>query len=338
MSDIHKSFLEPFFIEMNKKFDKEWCVLHSYESLPNYSESDVDMAFSGADINALEELILTTAKTQGWTVYQKLWYDSEQCFYYVLKENNNDIELAIDFLIDRKGVGKYGFETTKLTSDCNRWNEIVPIPNSSVAFSYKLVKRVVKHRDLSLDNEYLLNHFNRANISEIYSILENQFGKEGLNLLVPYLDKKDFSISKNDRNQLMSMKKKNRFARFYWETQRVFNRIVKPCGMIISLPEVIEDDEKKQLVKELETRVGLLFRFVRYQEKAGLFFKFKSLIGSTLVIESSNVPTVKKHWTSSEKVIEELSDAKKKTVNDLSESYYNIILKTFKERKRFKEL
>ena len=338
MSSIHKSFLEPFFIEMNKIFDKEWCVLHSYETLPNYSESDVDMAFSGADINALEELILKTAKNQGWTVYQKLWYDSEQCFYYVLKDNKDDIELAIDFLIDRKGVGKYGFETTKLTSECNRWNEIVPIPNSSVAFSYKLVKRVVKHRDLSLDNEYLLNHFNQADMSEIYSILDNQFGKKGLDILVPYLNKKDFSISKSDRNNLMSMKKKSRVSRFYWETQRIFNRISAPCGMVISIPSTMEENDKNQFIKELEARVGLLFRFVRYEEKAAWFLKFKSLIGSTLIIESSTELSIQNDWLGSKKSMVEVEDKENQTVENLIEIYYAEILKTFKERKRFKEL
>ncbi len=327
-NNIHQSFLEPFFQEMNKLFDQQWCVLHSYETLPNYSESDVDMAFSGKDITLLEKLILNTAKASGWTLYQRLWYDAEQSLYYVLKSNEDDFELAIDFLIDRFAVGQYAFETTLLTENCERWNDIIPIPNSSVAFSYKLVKRIVKHRDLEKDNEYLLSHYEQGNSQRIREILTGQFGKEGLSLLENYLEKKDFAISKEDREKLKRFKKRKRSLRAYWETQRIFNRLSKPCGMILSLP--LQEEESELFVEKLRLKVGLLFRFVRYQKSATFFDKFKCLIGSTLLIEDAKIAKIQTTWWGN-------SDKLNLSDDSTLESSYQAILTALKNRKRFNE-
>ena len=70
---IHRSYLDPFFREMESHFKGNWCVLHSYEQLPGYSESDVDMAFSDNRFELLENLIHRVGQETGWTVYQKLW-------------------------------------------------------------------------------------------------------------------------------------------------------------------------------------------------------------------------------------------------------------------------
>jgi len=338
MSSIHKSFLEPFFIEMNKKFDKEWCVLHSYETLPNYSESDVDMAFSGTDIDALEALILEIAKNEGWTLYQKLWYDSEQCFYYVLKENEKDIELAIDFLIDRKGVGKYGFETTKLTADCNRWNEIVPIPNSSVAFSYKLVKRIVKQRDISLDKEYLTGHLEKADRGEVEEILKNQFGEQGLTLLNPYLKETNFLISEKDSTDLNNMKKKKGLEKFYWEKVRTLNRIMYPRGMIITTPK-LEENDLVLFVEKLSEKVGLIFRFVKRNDSNSLAKNMKALIGSTLIINQeekfNNSKAMKSHWLGSSNHAVLVTEESLVNMEILADIYYRAILDALLVRNRF---
>jgi len=65
---------------MNIDFKDQWCVLHSYDSLPYFSESDVDMAFSGTDTHKLEKLVINVAEKTGWQLYQKLWYDVKKCF------------------------------------------------------------------------------------------------------------------------------------------------------------------------------------------------------------------------------------------------------------------
>ena len=104
MNTSHESFLVPFFKEMNTEFQDKWCVLHSYETLPYYSESDVDMAFSGTNIDALELLIKRMAKATEWVLLQKLWYDVQKCYYYVLRHAESGTLLAIDFLIDNDGI------------------------------------------------------------------------------------------------------------------------------------------------------------------------------------------------------------------------------------------
>ena len=184
---MHESYLTVFFDRMNRKFPNDWCVLHSYETLPQFSESDVDMAFSGTSISALEELISEVAKTTGWRVYQKLWYDVESCFYYVLKQNDTDVFLALDFLIDNDGLGKYGFKTSVLTNLCLMTPEKFPIPNSEVAFSYKLIKRIVKKKSLADDKRYLMEQYGLSDSNKIDMFLTKQFGNPGNEMIRKFL-------------------------------------------------------------------------------------------------------------------------------------------------------
>jgi len=289
---IHESFLVPFFTQMNVHFKDQWCVLHSYETLPFYSQSDVDMAFAGSYPSELELLILRVAKQNGWQVYQKLWYDVQCCWYFVLKENISGALLAIDFLIDNKGIGRYGFETTILTNNCDRFKEIVPIPNHEVAFAYKLVKRIEKGRSLSEDEEYLNEHYKRSNFNNNAIFLQNQYGSKGQKILLDYfggiseeLSKENIIFLKTERKKLLS----NfglRCSYFYWETKRVLHRFFNPSGLIITIPNMKKNDAEA-FTKLLSDRVGILFRFVKLDVKNSKIDRFKGITGSTLVVRSN---------------------------------------------------
>ena len=180
MIDIHKSYLEPFFKEMNHKYKNNWCVLHSYETLPFFSNSDVDMAFS----------------------------DIETCYYYILKDKNSEVYLALDFLIDNKGVGRYGFKTSILTNKCRVIRSSIPVPNHEVAITYKFTKRIVKKRELIEDIKYMDYHFKRSNRNNLMLLLESQFGKKSLGLINKCLENKNYLIDDTDCNILLKNRKK----------------------------------------------------------------------------------------------------------------------------------
>ena len=304
MKDIHKSYLKPFFEEMNKEFPNKWCVLHSYETLPNFSISDVDMAFSGEDTAKLESLIINVANKTGWKIYQKLWYDSPKCFYYVLK-NEDNIFLAIDFLIDNDGIGKYGFPVSLLTQDCTIYNHIIPIPNNTIAFSYKYVKRIVKKRSLEDDQEYLLEHYKNADIDKINNILTQQFGQEGMKIIKNKLSKQDFLLSTKELETLSNIKwsifakKGKKIKRVYNEFFRITNRILYPCGMVIFIPK-IPKDSLDYFAESIKKRVNLIFRFVKLNHSNSTGFNLKGLVGSTLVIvpidNFNSSRAIKTHW------------------------------------------
>lgn len=289
MNKDHASYLIPFFEKMNATFPKDWCVLHSYETLPYYSASDVDMAFSGSDLKNLELLITEIAEQTGWQLYQKLWYDVQWCCYYVLREKNTGIFLALDFLTDNHGIGRYGFKTTVLTSNCDLINDLIPVPDHETALSYKLIKRIEKGRSLEEDDDYLKEHFKKSDEQKLALFLKGQYGNKGQQLLFSYL-KQDKGLLTDAELVFLKQERKNRISTLetrtkflYWEMRRVFNRIENPSGILVNIP-ILEENTMKDFTGILKEKVGILFRFVKLGANTSILEKFKGLAGSTLVV------------------------------------------------------
>lgn len=336
--EVHKSFLVPFFEEMNKSFKDKWCVLHSYETLPEYSSSDVDMALNSDETHKLENLILNVSKKTGWDLYQKLWYDIDKCFYYVLFLKKTKIFLAIDFLIDKKGIGKYGFSTKVLTKNCNTFKNFIPIPNNTVSFCYKFVKRIFKQIPLEKDKEYLTEHYNSANREQINIIFKKQFGSEVTKKLLEKFSNKDFIFNDYEIKKLYSKKielqnKKNRLIKYICIVNRKLNRVIKPCGLIISIP-LINKEELEEFRLQIINKTDLLFRYVIINKNNSFFTNFKSLCGSTLVITSNskNNIEISNHWLLPKVYKDNLN--KEFTNEELVEKSFQLLLGVLKDRNR----
>ena len=289
MNHSHKSFLETFFLEMNRRFPKDWCVLHSFETLPDHSESDVDMALSSEDVEALERLILDVGHTTGWTVYQKLWYDEKYCFYYVLKQNGTDHYLALDFLIDNQGIGVYGFRSSILTKDCLIFKDQIRIPSHEAAFCYKLVKRIYKERSLDEDEVYLKEHFNLSDKTKVREILTQQFGEEGSLFILNLFKQKDLVFLQEHQDYLSKLKEKyffdfnRRTRKKTWYGLRLLNRVIYPTGLILSIP-YLEKNNLEKFHSLLEAKVDILFRKVSAYTTNSTLKNVKACLSSTLII------------------------------------------------------
>lgn len=345
MVDIHKSFLGPFFKEMNLKYKNEWCVLHSYDTLPFFSVSDVDMAFSGNDTKGLENLIYDVAIQNGWHVLQKLWYDIETCYYYILKDSNNEVYLALDFLIDNRGLGRYGFKTSILTKRCKVEETNIPVPNSEVAFTYKFVKRLVKKRDMIEDSKYMESHYSKSNKDELLRLLVEQFGKKSTELITKCLEHRNYTLDENyndillkNRREVLSQKS-NKVTRKVLNLKRIFNRVLFPSGMIIHVP--ISQKKSLEVFKStLEKKVGIAFRFVKLNSSNSFINKIRWMSGSTLVICKTHKAEpkckIRWSWLRTKNVA-----IKSKDLNDLdylSEICKEEIIKTLTRRKMMRKV
>ena len=345
MVDIHKSFLEPFFKEMSLKYKNEWCVLHSYETLPFYSASDVDMVFSGNDVKGLENLIHDVAIQNGWHVLQKLWYDIETCHYYILKSCNNEVYLALDFLIDNRGIGRYGFKTSILTKACKVEKTNILVPNSEVAFTYKFVKRLVKKRDMIEDSQYMDSHYSKSNKDHLLRLLVDQFGEKSTELITKCLESTNYILDENDNNILLRNRaeilnqKSSVITRKALSLRRIFNRVLFPSGMIIHVP--IAQKKSLEIFKSnLEKKVSITFRFVKLNSENSFINKIKWMSGSTLVICETNkadhICKIRWSWLRTKKVAIESED-----LNDLdylSEICKEEIIKTLTRRKMIRKV
>lgn len=340
MVDIHQSFLEPFFKEMNLKYKNEWCVLHSYKTLPFYSISDVDMAFSGDDTKGLENLIHNVATQNNWCVLQKLWYDLERCYYYILKDCSNDVYLALDFLIDNRGVGRYGFKTSILTKACKLEKSNILVPNSEVAFTYKFVKRLVKQREMITDFKYMDSHYSKSNKEDLLELFINQFGEKSSELIIKCLERRNYTLDKNEKKLLLRNRaevlsqKSSKITRLMFSLNRVFNRVLFPSGMIIEVP--ISQKKSLELFKSmLEKKVNIMFRFVKLNSSNSFLNIVKWMSGSTLVIcgtnKTENLCKIRWSWLNTKKFTIE-----HKNLNDLdylSEICKAEIIKTLTSRR-----
>ena len=326
---------------MNASFPEEWCVLHSYETLPEYSESDVDMAFSGTSLKDLERLIEEVAKKNGWQVYQKFWYDVPHCFYYVLRNKNNEF-LAIDFLIDNRGIGRYGFETKILTDECEIFKGYIPIPSHEAAFCYKVIKRIVKQKSLIDDKKYLLEHFKLSEQKSIEKILLNQLGPLGAKMIIEKMTNENVLFNEEELNFLIRKKKeiylkKGKFSRFLlWELKRYVERILSPRGIILLVPD-LNPSELQNLKECLEKRVDLLFRDVKINGNQWKFQNFKGLSGSTLILQPTKKfhpkRVIKNHLFSNRKHKTGITRKTFSNIPEVADNYYELILITLKLRK-----
>ncbi len=299
------------------------------------------MAFSGKSIKALESTIGKVAGATDWTVYQKLWYDIPSCFYYVLINKNNNF-LALDFLSDNPGIGKYGFKTSLLTKDCSMHDGVFPIPNSTMAFCYKFVKRIVKQMSLDNDIKYLQSHYQKADKQRTRKILLEHFGNEAQSLLTSILDHERFSLGDKDMKSLLSFKmrqlKKNTsgIERRYHHHKRIINRILHPCGMVLYTPELSEA-QRNELIKILKNKVSFLFRFVT-ESKGNFKSDMKGFAGSTLVIYSTknfnSEKALKTHWLPPSRRKLEVTVESIKDIELCAENYFQAILEELRKRHR----
>lgn len=348
MDQSHKSFLEPFFLEMNGRFPEAWCVLHSFETLPDYSDSDVDMALSSEDVEALERLIVNVGQSTGWSVYQKLWYDEKYCFYYVLKQNGKDHYLALDFLIDNEGIGVYGFKSSILTQDCLIFKDQIRIPSHEAAFCYKLVKRIYKERSLDEDEAYLKEHFNLSDKTKVREILTEQFGEEGSLFILNLFNQRDLVFLPEHQDYLSKLKEKyffdfnRRTKKKTWYWLRLLNRVIYPTGLILSIPYLDENNLEK-FHKMLEGKVDILFRKVSSYPTNSSLKNVKACLASTLIIvprsELKKSQKIKISWYyGHNELIAPKKFIENGCLNTLVETAYQGLLEALEKKSNYKKV
>ncbi len=124
----------------------QYCVLHSYDGLPAYAPSDVDMAVASVDLQKAEKIVFDVSASLGFHVIQKLYYDTPRCYYYVIffrDDVGSPGFIQLDFLNDDYGIGRYFMKTESLLEGRRQYNGFY-VPSVPVEACYLLIKKVVK--------------------------------------------------------------------------------------------------------------------------------------------------------------------------------------------------
>jgi len=77
--------------------DITYCVLHGYDTLPESTTSDVDIAIDHSRRTKLDSIVTEVSLKTGFLITQKIYYDIPHCYFYVLVHfENNLIEIQWD--------------------------------------------------------------------------------------------------------------------------------------------------------------------------------------------------------------------------------------------------
>lgn len=291
MPDSVAEILIPFFKAL-RKMNVEYCVLHSYDTLPETVASDLDIAIHNDTISNFEALLTNVARENNWEIIQRLWYDIPKCFYYVLRSSTFPFRwVAVDILIDSSGIGRYGFSTKTLV--CNRIdNGLFFHSEPSVEFCYKLIKRVRKGAFKHEDNEILTGLFIRGNQMIIKNILAEHFGKKNASRVIAM-----FSSARGFTGHLQNISSlsgiqllRKRYCspaiivrRSFWQIKRIIHRVANPSGLAVQLHSQSYPNssrEREMIIAE----IGPAFRHVYFREKFSYRDMLLSLSTSTLLI------------------------------------------------------
>lgn len=272
----------------------EYCVLHSTDSLPYSIESDLDIAVSNTNIQTIEKVLSEAATSINWFICQKLWYDVPHCVYYVVCSRDDYTCAAIDFMIDKQGIGRYGFPTSDLLSNKIHNNNFYQT-NPAVEFCYKIVKRIRKGSLKSGDSSTLFNLLKNSNIDFVNDLLRKQLGHYYARKIIRLFSSPDGSINTGTlRTELLLSNIFHRrilhpillMKRVIMQCIRITHRIYNPTGLIITTPKshLISNEEINAITNALSPAFRRIKKNVTsYRET------LKSLSSATLVLNTDDI-------------------------------------------------
>ncbi len=265
-----------------------YCVLHSYETLPSSIGSDLDLAVD-AEPAEFEKVLRAVAARNRWDVMQRLWYDVPFCFYYVLKARDKESEwIAVDTLVDRRGICRYGFSSRYLTSGRRRsgsWYR----PDPAVELCYRLVKGARKRNLHDKDPRPWRELLREAGRARAVDELTRHFGRWGARAGWDALARGEGRCRRLLTLALCVLHViRRRYGRptvlgrrLFWRVRRVVWRVAKPRGLVLWL----DRPPDSALRASIEARLGPAFR--RIYVANSLIARLGGVARSSLVLAVS---------------------------------------------------
>lgn len=219
----------------------QYCVLHSYNGLPAYAPSDVDMAVASSDLQRAEKVVFDVSASLGFKVIQKLYYDIPRCYYYVVFFRDDDGSpgfVQLDFLNDDYGIGRYILKTKTLLERRRKYNGFY-VPSVPVEACYLLIKKVVKGK-FSPEHEAKLKALHDEDSEAVTGMISRCFGedrREDIERLIEGTDPShQADIMERLRRVLFfrhrAFKPHLRVLGVLWLARRVLERMLCPTGLV----------------------------------------------------------------------------------------------------------
>ncbi len=250
-------FLTTLFETLNLE-KLRYCVLHSYEGLPVYTPSDVDMVVASSDLKRCEEIIFDVSDLLGFRVIQKLYYDIPRCYYYIVFFRDDDGTpgfVQLDVLNDDYGIGRYILRTKTILESRRHFNGFY-IPSAPVEACYLLIKRAIKGQVLSEHREKLSKLFKEGG-EAVNNFVAGCFGVEHMAEILSLVEGVGFSDQTDIIRSLrkaLSLRYRTlvpylRIVALLWFIKRAWERMIFPTGLVAIL--VSPDGGGKSTVADL---------------------------------------------------------------------------------------
>ncbi|MGH4119460.1 hypothetical protein [Clostridium sp.] len=219
----------------------KYCVLHSYDLIPDQIESDIDITIEYNKIQEIEEIFEEIENEIGWKVVQKLRH--EYCaYYYVLitYDNNQLYTVQLDFNTDYVRDGRICLKNIDLISNTRKYKNFY-ILNEEYEFIYLIMKKILKEFFKEKQKNKLLDLYN-IKTDSINEMLKNYFSKDSIIIFQQGLSA-DFSIIETNNKRLKedllnNLRKKDRLGTYKYKIlnfNRKIMRIFNPTGCMIVL-------------------------------------------------------------------------------------------------------
>ncbi len=134
------SFLEDFFSRLDNAA-VSYCVLHSYQGLPEYVENDIDLLVDQRHLKAFRQCILTAAENSGWVLFKNPIRYAFQSFWFKDVYECGFVQIDVWSVLHYKGV--YWAGTKQILNRIVRMRQFF-IPQPSAEAVILLLKDVIQ--------------------------------------------------------------------------------------------------------------------------------------------------------------------------------------------------
>src|SRR2546425_3177410 len=256
------AFLRALFAEFDQR-DVRYCVLHSYDRLPEKLVSDLDMAIHPADLSKLPA-VFGSLRDAGYHPLQCIWY-SAKSYYFIFGwfATSDFLTVAIDFTAEHREGGVILMRGEDLVSG-RRKGDLFWTPAPAVEFRYLLGKKILKGEAGAQATGRLADL-----VREIGPSAAEQAGGS----LVGYGEAArlvEACLSKTLPQEVTAWRRQvigatwrrdslNRFRFWVTEAPRLFARMLTPNGLFVAIlgPDGVG---KSSLILELLRQAGGCFR------------------------------------------------------------------------------
>lgn len=242
---MKNDFIPKFLNKLFSEFDRlniNYCVLHSYEDLPDKVESDVDMAIDKRGMEMLDRILRGVACETGSLLTQKRYYGGKSLSFFVTQNTQDDYfqhSLQLDFCVDFNVRNNFYLSNHVILHEKRRYKNFW-VSMARVEAIYIVIKRVTKG-NIEEKNLLRIRELYLEDKCGVQRLLNKTFGKAKSLYLKDRILKSDCASFNEQLKKLKNFlllrtilyNPAKTIVFWFWNLVRVIKRVNNPVGMMI---------------------------------------------------------------------------------------------------------